>query len=875
MFGSPSRWRVLLAFVILSFVAACDQSPTAPASSPGLSLASVGFASTGNMVAGRSDHIAVRLPDGRILVAGGRSDGRTGLATAELYDPSTGTWTATGSMTVGRFAHTAVLLADGRVLVVGGVPFNFSCADPPISTSAELYDPATGTWTSTGSLSVGRASAVAVVLADGRVLVAGGGRCGVMRNQAELYDPATGVWTNTGNMSEVRGSPAGVRLADGRVLVAGGAGAFPFASLASAETYDPTTGAWTPTGAMHDPRMWTSDDESAANFLMPLPNGRILAAGGLNRCSLSGCDLAFLATAEVFDPASGSWSSTGSLATDRYRHQLAVLPDGRVLAAGGRTGSAIVGTAELYDPATGTFSNGGSLVTPRQDYPATPTGDGRVLLSGGQGPVGVLGTSELYTSNRPPVANAGATVTANEGVTVHFDGTGSSDPDGDVLSYSWTFGDGSAPDTGSQPSHIYGDEGTYTITLTVSDGSLTAVATTTATITNVAPATGSFTDPGTDTWTATVDYGDGSGVQPLTLTAKTFGLSHVYGGVGSGPFTVTVTVADDDSAAGTAHASVTVKVNHPPVANAGPAVSGFEGTAVQFDGTGSSDPDGDVLTYSWNFGDGSAPATDARPSHTYADEGSYTVTLVVSDGALTSSAVTSAAIANVAPVVSAIPDASLVGVGNYTASGSFTDPGADTWTATVDYGDGSGVQPLALSGKTFTLGHSYQAGGTFTLTVSVADDDGAVGSAHARVVVVLNRPPVANAGPAVSGFEGTAVQFDGTGSSDPNGFPLTYSWTFGDGSTGSGPTPSHVYADDGIYAVTLVVSDGSLTASATTSASIANVAPTVSAIAGRHWSRATRTLPPAPSAIRACWTRGPPRSITVTARVRSPWRSPA
>src|SRR5258708_4099551 len=127
MFRAPSRWRVLLASGVLSFVAACDQSPTAPASSH-LSLASVGFASTGNMVAARSAHISVRLLDGRILVAGGRSDGRTGLATAELYDPSTGTWTATGSMTVGRFAHTAVLLADGRVLVVGGVPFSFSCA---------------------------------------------------------------------------------------------------------------------------------------------------------------------------------------------------------------------------------------------------------------------------------------------------------------------------------------------------------------------------------------------------------------------------------------------------------------------------------------------------------------------------------------------------------------------------------------------------------------------------------------------------------------------------------------------------------------------------------------------------------------------------
>src|SRR5690348_7544346 len=481
MFGSPSRWRVVLSLVTLSIVASCDrdQSPTAPAASPALSLATVGFSLTGDMVAGRSDHIALRLLDGRVLVAGGRSDGRTGLATAELYDPATGTWAATGSMTTGRFAHTAVLLADGRVLVMGGVPFNSSCADPPTATSAELYNPATSTWTRTGNLAFGRASAVAVVLADGRVLVTGGGRCGVIRNQSEIFDPATGTWTTTGSMSVVRRSPAAVRLADGRVLVAGAPGAFPFPSLTSAEIYDPASGAWTTTGAMHDPRVWTSDDESAANFLMPLADGRIFTAGGLNRCSESGCDLAFLASAEIFDPASGSWSVTGAMATGRYRHQLALLPTGQVLAAGGRSGGAVLGSAEVFDPATGTFSGGGSLATARQDYPATALGDGRVLLSGGQGVAGALRSAELYTSDRPPVASAGPSLTGSEGTAVQFDGTGSSDPDGDSLTFAWTFGDGSSG-SGPAPSHVYADDGTYAVTLLVSDGSLTASAATTA-----------------------------------------------------------------------------------------------------------------------------------------------------------------------------------------------------------------------------------------------------------------------------------------------------------------------------------------------------------------------------------------------------------
>ncbi|HEY6854066.1 MAG TPA: PKD domain-containing protein [Gemmatimonadales bacterium] len=849
MFGSPSRWRVVLSLVTLSIVAGCDrdQSPTAPAASPALSLATVGFSLTGDMVAGRSDHIALRLLDGRVLVAGGRSDGRTGLATAELYDPATGTWAATGSMTTGRFAHTAVLLADGRVLVVGGVPFNSSCADPPTATSAELYNPATGTWTRTGNLAFGRASAVAVVLADGRVLVTGGGRCGVIRNQSEIFDPATGTWTTTGSMSVVRRSPAAVRLADGRVLVAGGTGAFPFASLTSAEIYDPASGAWTTTGAMHDPRVWTSDDESAANFLMPLADGRIFTAGGLNRCSESGCDLAFLASAEIFDPASGSWSVTGAMATGRYRHQLALLPTGQVLAAGGRSGGAVLGSAEVFDPATGTFSGGGSLATARQDYPATALGDGRVLLAGGQGPSGVLRSSELYTGDRPPVANAGPALSADEGATVQFDGTGSTDPDGDALTYSWTFGDGSSG-SGPTPTHVYADNGSYTVTLLVSDGSLMASAATTANVANVAPAvgaiaganiadgdtysaTGSFTDPGADTWTATVDYGDGSGAQPLALVGKNFSLSHVYSHVGPGPFTVTVTVQDDDGGTGSASATVAVKVNRAPVANAGASVTGSEGAAVHFDGSASSDPDGDALTYAWTFGDGST-GSGINPSHVYADNGTYTVTLTVSDGALSGSAVTTATIANVAPVVTPIPDAALVGGEHYVASGSFSDPGADTWTATVDYGDGSGAQPLALSGNAFQLDHAYRAGGTFTVVVSVIDDDGGAGTSSAHVTMVLNRAPIANAGSVVFGVEGSAVQFDGSASSDPDGDALTYAWTFGDGSSGSGPTPSHVYADNAVYTVTLVVSDGSLTASATTTASIANVTPAVSAFAG-------------------------------------------
>src|SRR6185503_18199182 len=144
--------------------------------------------------------------------------------------------------------------------------------------------------------------------------------------------------------------PAGVLLPDGRVLVAGGAGASPFPSLASAEIYDPVTGVWTMTGSMHDPRMWAFDDMSAANFMT-------------------------------------------------------LLPDGRVLVAGGRQGGAILGSAEIYDPATGRFNPAGTLVDARQDYTATLLSSGSVLLALGQGATGVLRSAELFTANHSPIAD--------------------------------------------------------------------------------------------------------------------------------------------------------------------------------------------------------------------------------------------------------------------------------------------------------------------------------------------------------------------------------------------------------------------------------------------------------------------------------------
>ncbi len=157
-----------------------------------------------------------------------------------------------------------------------------------------------------------------------------------------------------------------------------------------------------------------------------------------------------------------------------------------------------------------------------------------------------------------------------------------------------------------------------------------------------------------------------------------------------------------------------------PVVN-GPFTSA-EGAAVSMDASGSTDPDGDALTFAWDFGDG-ATGTGATVSHTYAQNGVFTVRVVVTDTrGLVTEAVTMATVSNVAPGIGAFAGATLLPGETYTAGAGFTDPGADSWTATVDYGDGTGVQPLALSGMTFALSHLYAAAGSFTVTVRITDD---------------------------------------------------------------------------------------------------------------------------------------------------------
>lgn len=260
--------------------------------------------------------------------------------------------------------------------------------------------------------------------------------------------------------------------------------------------------------------------------------------------------------------------------------------------------------------------------------------------------------------------------------------------------------------------------------------------------------------------------------------------------------------------------------NRAPVANAGGPYSGISGQAVTFSSTGSSDPDGDQLSFSWNFGDNTT-GTGASPTHTYAAPGTYVVALTVSDGrGGTASANATATIAapNRAPVAAINgPYVSNAGVNiNFSSAGS-SDPDGDTLSFAWSFGDGG-------TSTSANPTYSYVAPGTFTVSLTVSDGRGLSNTATTTATIgALNRNPVANPGGPYGAAPGQSITFSAAGSSDPDGDPLTFSWTFGDGGTATGVGPSHTYAAAGTYTVTLNVSDGrGGTASATVSAVVRN-----------------------------------------------------
>ncbi|WP_051911355.1 PKD domain-containing protein [Methylomicrobium agile] len=454
---------------------------------------------------------------------------------------------------------------------------------------------------------------------------------------------------------------------------------------------------------------------------------------------------------------------------------------------------------------------------------------------------------------RPPIADTGGTYTVNEGSSVALNGANSEhDPYGDTLTFEWDLdNDGSFETSGATPS-FQGIDGpsVQTVVLRVTGQGGVNQVSTTITVDNVAPAVdagadaaidegaafsqaGTFIDPGTDSWTATVDYGDGTSGE-LALNGKTFGLEHTYHA--NGAYTVTVTVTDDDGGSGSDTVQVTVN-NVAPAVNAGADAVIDEGAA--FSQTGSFvDPGPGPWSATVDYGDGTSGelALNGKTfslEHLYRDNGNYTVTVTVTDekGAAGSDTV-QVTVNNVAPVVDAGADTTIGEGAAFSQTGSFVDPGPGPWSATIDYGDGTSGE-LALNGKHFSLNHVYGDNGVYTVAVAVTDEKGAVGSDTVQVTV-NNVAPVVDAGVDAAIDEGATLRQTGSFVDSGPG-PWSATVNYGDGTgvqpltlAGKNFSLNHVYGNNGAYTVTVTVTDemGAM-GSDTVRVIVNNVAPEV------------------------------------------------
>ena len=321
------------------------------------------------MAAARAFASAARLPNGKVLLIAGRNSSGY-MSSSELFDPETNTWSPAGSLATGR-AFFAAALVGGKVLVTGGLSGN----GETVLDSAELFDPATSSWSSAGRLPTRRAEHTAIVLRDGRALFLGGGptSASTASRTVDAYDPSTGRWVGVAWPRTARRTPVVALLHNGEVLLAGGLGS----PDRTAEIYRPGVTGWAPVASMNVPR------HDFATVL--LRDGRVLVAGGFQGPAVR---TAPTATAEIYDPTSDTWTRLPDMSARRSRTRAALLPDGRVLVAGGvpvwDAPFTTLDSAEIFDPATATWQPAASMSAPR--YVQTMTllcEHDRVLAAGG------------------------------------------------------------------------------------------------------------------------------------------------------------------------------------------------------------------------------------------------------------------------------------------------------------------------------------------------------------------------------------------------------------------------------------------------------------------------------------------------------------
>ncbi|MEK0086023.1 PKD domain-containing protein [Benzoatithermus flavus] len=417
--------------------------------------------------------------------------------------------------------------------------------------------------------------------------------------------------------------------------------------------------------------------------------------------------------------------------------------------------------------------------------------------------------------NQAPIADAGPDQIGAPGQELTFSGEGSLDPDGDIADYAWDFKDGTTA-RGERVAHRFALPGVYQVRLTVQDntGQSDAIAFDEAQVTINAPPVakagpdllaapgdevtldaGNSFDPDGRIASHRWDFSDLPEPAAGRTVKRTYQAPGVYG--------ARLTVTDDSGASnGVAQDEVAIRINHTPVAQAGEDVLAA-GSTIAFDGSTSTDADGDPLVHSWDFGDGSPPASGVRVTHTYADGGTYPVVLTVDDGTGLRNAKASAALTVVIdrpPVADAGGNRAVCAGDVVVLDGSRShDPEGGPLRYHWDFGDGDGadiVNPTKV----------YRRGAEYPVTLTVEDDSGFPGNRSTdRILVRVAESPIADAGAAQVACAGSEVRFDGSGSRDADGVVNRFTWDFGDGATGGGDRPVHVYGKPGDYRVSLSI----------------------------------------------------------------------
>jgi len=368
-----------------------------------------GWSATGTMKSPRYRPTVTVLPSGKVLAVGGGASSITDfVSSAEIYDPATNTWTSISSMKEARRDHAAVLLSGGKVLIAGG-----RNATPRLST-VEIFDPASGTWSSKAAMNSPRGTPGGAAFgADSAVVVGGNDPIGSGK-PAEFYNAGSDTWTSTPFASSLpieRDYPGVTVLASGKAFFTGGMNGF--SAIDTGDIYDGPTNTWTPVGKMFLARVFHTATR--------LSDGKVLVVGGFNTSyGFPGGGGGYNQTT-TFDPSTGGWASACCTA-NRALHNAMLLPDGKVLIAGGSNGSATsyLSSAEMFDPSKGTSTSAPSLATGRYGAGAVPLGTTRLLLVGGYGSAGVLSGCEIYDTGTSPKLGLGAACLAASECTSSF-----------------------------------------------------------------------------------------------------------------------------------------------------------------------------------------------------------------------------------------------------------------------------------------------------------------------------------------------------------------------------------------------------------------------------------------------------------------------